>query len=108
MLLIATNNLEAAEKWKRALQGTFEIYETIIESRRSLDICLKRVKVDTLILQVELIGSEGINDLSTLLEVQKNTNIILFADNFDERDEISSILFGAKAYLNLEFDPLLP
>ena len=109
MILIASLDNVAAANWREALGSSHEIYETNIHDLRSLKLTLKKVKVDLLILDTELIKQEGINEISELREIQPTCHIVAMAATIQRREEISAILFGAKAYCNINLDPkILP
>jgi two-component system, NarL family, nitrate/nitrite response regulator NarL len=105
MILIASTQLDTAEVWRRALSPEHELYERIAADRKTLELCLKKTKCELLLLDLAILGSEGIHDLVDIFALQPETKIILLTECVEQREEISAILFGAKAYLSLEIAP---
>lgn len=109
MILIASPNLRQASLWRQVLSPFHRLYEIDVDDRRSLEICLKKTSFDVLIVDLCLLGENGITEISSLKDIQPKLNIIVMTDHADEREEISAILFGAKAYCHTERDvSLLP
>lgn len=109
MIVIATEDEALASRWQQALHPKHEIYDLILQDIRSLEICLKKVQFDILILDKKLLGTGGVHEISNLHELQPDLNIIVMTPDLDEREEIAIILFGAKAYCQYQTDlALLP
>ncbi len=102
MILIACADTERAMAWHRILAPQYEIYEVDIHDRRSLDLCLKKVTLDVLVVDLALLGESGVNEVSSLKDAQPNLHIVLMTNTPNQREEISAILFGAKAYCSFE------
>ena len=105
MIIIASSNKPTAEYWVSTLSQEFEIYNTIASSKHMLEKCLKKVKCEVLLIDHALLQDEGVHELSDLMELQPATKFILFNDYIEQREEVSAILFGVKAYLNTEIAP---
>lgn len=109
MILIASANPSLAASWHHALSPLYEIYELDVHDRRTLELCLKKVTFEILVVELALLGESGINEISTLKEIQPNMNIVIMASVPEQREEISAVLFGAKAYCSCDLDiALLP
>lgn len=104
MILIATSWTENAKKWREVLGSAHHLYECDLHDLPSLEICLKKVKVDILLVDMNLLGENGVNEIFELHAMQQNMQIIAFYEKYDEKDEISAILYGAKAYLPKNYD----
>src|SRR5262245_12616906 len=98
MILIASSDVALALSWHQALAGHYEIYEMDVHDRRTLDLCLKKVTFDVLILDLALLGEAGITEVSALKEIQPKLHIVVMTKNPEEREEVSAVLFGAMAY----------
>lgn len=99
MILIAGTNQDKTAQWRDWLGASFTVYEKQPTEKRQLDICIKKLELDLIILHLPILGKEGINDVAQIHDLQPKANIVIFTDEFDKRDEISAVLFGAKAYL---------
>ncbi|MBS0289147.1 MAG: response regulator transcription factor [Proteobacteria bacterium] len=72
-------------------------------------MCLKKVAFDVLILDLTLFGEAGVNEISALIEIQPKLHIVIMAKSPEQREEISAVLFGAKAYCSFDMNlELLP
>ncbi|MGD9592356.1 MAG: DNA-binding response regulator [Candidatus Berkiella sp.] len=109
MILIACADVERAVIWHQALAPFYDIYEVDVHDRRTLDLCLKKVNLDVLIVDLAMLGESGINEVSSLKEIQPDLHIVVMTKSPNQREEISAVLFGAKAYCSFELNlELLP
>lgn len=109
MILIASSDPERAAAWHRALLSCGEIYDVDVHDRRALDLCLKKANIDVLIVDLNLLGESGINEVSALRDLQPHLHIVVMTKHPNQREEISAVLFGAKAYCSFELNlELLP
>lgn len=109
MILIASPNAQRANAWRQVLSPFYRLYEVDVEDRRALELCLKKSPIDVLIVDLTLLGENGITEISSLKDILPNLHIIVMTDHPQQREEISAILFGAKAYCETSRDvPLLP
>jgi two-component system nitrate/nitrite response regulator NarL len=104
MILIASSDVEMAARWHELLAKTYPIYEVDVHERRALDLCLKKVTIDVLVVDLQLLGESGVNEIASLREIQPGLNIVIMARVPDEREEISAIIFGAKAYCSFSIE----
>lgn len=107
MIVIATADEALATLWLQMLSQSnsdYVMYDIIIQDLRSLDICLKKVKFDVLIVDKTILGDNGVHEISNLHDIQPDLNIIVMTRESDQREEIASILFGAKAYCPYDID----
>ncbi len=98
MLLIATQEGELAQFWSEALSPEYTVYEPFVKEYKNLELVLKKNQIDVLLLDAHILPSEGINQLSELIACQNNIKIILLVDTHLPEEELSAIIFGAKAY----------
>lgn len=98
MILIASANSHHAAAWRQVLSPFHRLYEVDIESKHALDVCLKKSSIDVLIVDLALLGEHGVTEIASLKDSLPNLHIIVMTDHPEEREEISAILFGAKAY----------
>lgn len=109
MILIACADISIAKAWHDALAALFHIYEVDVQDRRTLEVCLKKVNLDVLVLDIGLLGEGGITEISALRELQPHLHIIIMTRTPNQREEITAILFGAKAYCSFDLKlELLP
>lgn len=104
MILIASSDTEMATRWHQLLSTSYSIYEVDVHDRRALDVCLKKVPFDVLVVDLQLLGDSGVNEIASLREIQPHLNIVIMARVPDEREEISAIIFGAKAYCSFNIE----
>lgn len=102
MILIASLDVEKAQAWHQVLKPLYEVYELDIHDRRTLELTLKKVNFEALIVDLALLSDSGINEISELKELQPDLHIIVMTKTPDQREEISAILFGAKAYCGFD------
>lgn len=104
MILIASSDVEMAARWHTLLATSYNIYDVNVHERRALDLCLKKVPFDVLVVDLQLLGESGVNEIASLREIQPHLNIVIMARVPDEREEISAIIFGAKAYCSFNIE----
>ena len=107
MLLIASDKPKITESWRHALEKDFEIYVRDAYDRRALDLYLRKCPIEVLLLDIDLLTEDGVNELSEILQSRPDLHVILFAPKKEDREEISAILFGAKAYCQIDIEPTL-
>lgn len=99
MILLASSHATLTTQWREVLiTAGFELYEVDAKDLRGLELLLKKVSIDVCLVDLELLGESGVNEISSLKDIQSNIHIIIMTQNFEAREEISAILFGAKAY----------
>ncbi len=104
MILIASSDTEMGARWHALLSPIYPMYEVDVHDRRALELCLKKVIFDVLIVDLQLLGESGVNEIASLREIQPQLNIVIMARAPDEREEISAIIFGAKAYCSFNIE----
>ena len=102
MILIASPDTGQASQWHQVLAPLFEVYEVDVHDRRSLDLCLKKVTFKVLVIDLALFGETGINEISAMKEIQPHLHIVVMTKHPNQREEISAVLFGAKAYCSFD------
>ncbi|MBS0287643.1 MAG: response regulator transcription factor [Proteobacteria bacterium] len=109
MILIACGETERAVSWRKSLVPFYQVYEVDVHEKRALDLCLKKVNFEVLIVDIALLGDAGINEVSALREIQPDLHIVVMTKSPNQREEISAVLFGAKAYCSFDINlDLLP
>lgn len=107
MLLIATNDIDQATSWIEILSEEYKLYQPFARDRRTLEILLKKVPIEIVLLDYDLLDETGINDISVIQSFQPSCKIILFSKSPSSSEEISAILFGAKAFCSKKLTPEL-
>lgn len=105
MILIAAIDKTLATVWHECLSKQYTLYELDVQDKRSLDLCLKKVDFDALIIDIRLLGPGGVHEIASLCEMQAGLHIIVMTPKPQPREEISAILFGAKAYCAFDIAP---
>lgn len=109
MILIAASDPNLAASWHHALTPCYKVYELDAHDRRALDICLKKVPFEVLVVDLRLLGEAGVNEISDIKEIQPHLHIVVMTQAIDSREEISAIIFGAQAYCSYDLElTLLP
>lgn len=98
MLLIASERVPLAQRWHSALEQSYDLYQPDAKDIRTLEICLKKVAFEAIIIDVPLLGENGVNKISAFLEIQPDVKLILMDDIKQDEQELSAILLGAKAF----------
>jgi len=102
MLLLASNNVNLLENWRNGLAEDYELYETNCQDIHTLQLCLRKVQLDIILLYLNLLEPERLNLLSEIHELQPSVRFVVFTEQYNHRDEISAVLFGAYAYISIE------
>lgn len=109
MILIASPQPGLARACRQVLSPFYSLYDRDVSDLNSLFICLKKTSVDVLIIDFALLGAHEMTEIQTLIELSPKSHVIIFTDQFKEREQLTAILFGAKAYCDTKKDiPLLP
>ncbi|MGE4348539.1 MAG: LuxR C-terminal-related transcriptional regulator [Candidatus Berkiella sp.] len=107
MILIATDDGQRAHRWQQYVSAEYTVYELIISDKKTLEICLKKISIDVVLLDKAILGESGIHELSEIHAIQPETRLILMTEIADQREEVASILFGAKAYCEYDINDLM-
>lgn len=102
MILVASKDEALAKSWRDVLSPDYEIYHLDIHNQHALEHCLKKVSLDALIVDLDLLSEGGVHEISAIKALQPQLHVIVMAKNPDQREEISAILFGAKAYCSCD------
>ena len=98
MLLIATPDSTLGQSWAEALSAEFRLYEPFVKEGKNLEAVLKKNPIDFLLLDQDILQAEGLNKLSLLVSLKADIKIILLVNHYQAQEEISAVIFGAKAY----------
>lgn len=104
MIVIATSSDIFSKKCHHVLSLTDALYEVDIKDLHTLELCLKKVNFNLLVLDRALLGEHGITEVASLKEHHPDLRIIVMTEHYDQREQISAILFGAHAYCDMERD----
>lgn len=104
MILIASPHQEHAKHLHDVLAQHYELYDLDVYDRSKLDLCLKKVHFDLLLLDTEILKNSGIHEITEIRAFQPKMHIVLLSPEINHRDEISAILFGAKAFCKRDID----
>lgn len=106
MILIATDDGHRAHVWQQYVSTEYKVYELIVSDKKTLEICLKKVPIDVVLLDKTILGASGIHELSDIQKIQPETRLILMTATADQREEVATILFGAKAYCEYDINDM--
>ncbi len=106
MILIACQDETLSIEWKERLSD-FDVGDKIAHDKRQLNIYLRNMEPEILIVHLSLLGKEGIDEIAGLHELRPQTKIIIMSADFKEREELFAVLFGARAYIHEDIDPIL-
>lgn len=106
MILIATDDGQRAHTWQQYVSSEYTVYELIVSDKKTLEICLKKVPIDVVLLDKTILGASGIHELSDIQKIQPETRLILMTATADQREEVATILFGAKAYCEYDINDM--
>lgn len=100
MIVIASDDAHFSDQCRGSLEERFPLYEGHIRTMHALMSLLKHLQspMDILLLDLTLLGEEAMSKITGLLELRPWLHMIIFVKEYDQREEISAILFGAKAY----------
>lgn len=105
-IVIASDDHNFATRCQASIGDKFACYEGHISDYHALMNLIKKTQtpISILMVDISLLGEEGIHQISELLELRPDMNLVIFVPKLNQRDEISAILFGAKAYLEKSMD----
>jgi DNA-binding NarL/FixJ family response regulator len=110
MIVIASSDDQFSELCKASLGPSFSFYEGHIHDHHALMNLIKKHQspITILLLDLALLGEGGINEITQLLTCRPDMHLIVFVNQVNQREEISAILFGAKAYCakSMDFEQL--
>lgn len=102
MILIASPDKEITFAWHQCLSEHYKLYDLDIHDYRTLELCLKKVNFELIIVDLAILGDSGIHEIATIYELQPNAHIVVMTQTPNQREEILAILFGAKAYCSTQ------
>lgn len=106
MILVATPHTQRAQGWLDMLSN-FDVFEEQAHDKRKLFNYIKKHTFDCVILDLEILGQEGIDGIAAIHELCPETRLIIMTEKFDARQELFAVLFGAKAYIELNLSEAL-
>lgn len=107
MILLATPDQSLESFWRETLSRHYEIYERVVSEKHSLEMCLKKAKINLILVDSILFQNSGVHEISDIHQLRPDVPIVIFTEKTDPREEIAAILFGAKAYCPYALDPPL-
>jgi two-component system nitrate/nitrite response regulator NarL len=109
MLLIAAKDLALAKACRKVLSPFYRLYEKDVTEWNDLDLCIKKSNIEILVVDLLLFGEHGVMEIQALKEIKPKLHIVILTADFNYREQVSSVLFGAEAYCDSHKDiPLLP
>lgn len=102
MLLIAASDPNFTKACREMLSASYELYEPDIHDRHALETCIKKCAIQILIVDLAILGQQGITEIQHLKEWCPELHIIVMTNHFDEREQVNAIIFGAQAYCDIQ------
>ncbi len=97
MILLASSQ-EIVVSWRQILAPCFEIYPQDLHDLQPLELCLKKHAFDVLMVDLALLGEQGLDKIFVLKSLAPALHIIVMTQTPDSHEEIAALLFGARAY----------
>lgn len=101
MILLACAEQQRADNWAKKLKD-FQVFGQHAHDKRELHTLMRKNQFKVLVLDIVLLGQEGIDGIAAVHELCPDTCIIIMTPTFKPREELFAVLFGAKAYI--EYD----
>lgn len=103
-VLIATSDAQARARWKEGLVGGYPLRE--VNDRAFLERNIATLSPDVLLLDIELLGPEGIiGDGPIVRGLSRNCKVVILSPDPNEREGIKVLKTGAKGYCKKDIDP---
>jgi len=102
-VLIATSDVHSRTRWKEGLVGTYPLRE--VADRSFLEKNIGVLNPDVLLLDIELLGVDGIGDGPIIRGLSRNTKIVLLTPRPNELEGVRVLKAGAKGYCKKDIDP---
>lgn len=99
MIIVSSLDGKLAQRLVQALEPSYPVLGNGILDRRTLEIALRKSTIQVLILHLPVLGQDAMHEIGTIHELQPDTKIIVLTPDFNPREEITAVMFGAKAYL---------
>lgn len=107
MIVIAAKTKKKNALWRQALAPTYSLASQDLPTLQALTVWLKQNSAQLILLHCNLLGKKGMDEIAEIVESQENLKLILLTEQYQQRQEISAVLFGAKAYIQDDIDLLL-
>ena len=104
-VLIASPTEERRNRWRRALEGVFDVEEA--GDLAVLDRTLTALKPAILLLDLTLPRLGGIDGLPAVKRLSPTTKTMVFTGHPHEKEGISALRAGAMGYCETDLDPVL-
>lgn len=100
MYVIASSDERFTQQCADAVPKPEELYPGHVRDLHTLIVLLKKPQptINVLMLDIALMGDKGVHQITEFINLRPEMHIILFVEEAEQREEISAILFGAKAY----------
>ena len=102
-VLIATSDAQARAHWKEGLVGGYPLRE--VTDRAFLEKNIATLTPDVLLLDIELLGVDGIGEGPIIRGISRKTVVVVLSPNPNEREGIKVLKAGAKGYCKKDIDP---
>ena len=102
-VVIATSDPQLLARWKSVLQEDYPVRE--VSERECLLSIMDSLPVDVLLLDLELLGLDGIGDGPIIRDFSRGAKVVLLSGSPNEREGIRVLKAGARGYCNRNIDP---
>lgn len=106
MYVIASADEDFTQTCETSLPGSADLYPGHVRDYDTLMMLLKKPQpnINVLLLDATLLPQDGVNQINNFLSLRPEMHILYFVEVADQREEISAILFGVKAYCTKSMD----
>lgn len=101
-VLIATSREPLVRQLKAALTGAYTTYD--VSEWESLDRTISTLAPAVVLLDVALLRSSGINDLSIIRRISRKSRIIVMSASPNQDEAIAGLKAGARGYCERDLD----
>ena len=101
-VLIATSGEALLQQLKARLSGAYTTYD--VSAWEALDRTIATLAPAVVLLDVALLRSSGINDLSIIRRISRKTRIIVLSDSPSREEAIAGLKAGARGYCDRDLD----
>jgi DNA-binding NarL/FixJ family response regulator len=104
-VLIATSGEALLRQLKERLSGAYTTYD--VSEWESLDRTISTLAPAVVLLDVALLRSSGINDLSIIRRISRKTRVIVLSPSPNHDEAIAGLKAGARGYCDRDLDATL-
>jgi DNA-binding NarL/FixJ family response regulator len=105
LVVIASTNRVAQNRWRKGLNGMFKTYP--VSSRSHLEKALLTLKPSVVLVDLNLPQLNGIKGMMAIQRLSSMTKILLLTTTTEESVRLLALKEGARGYCDLDLDPTM-